>query len=59
MSNDVLIDIFIQTLQKRMEKRRASVDMTVAERMKSENSEKFISLVRMHLSFELELNTDE
>lgn len=43
----------------KMEKRRASVDMAVAERMKSENSEKFTSLVRMHLLFELELNTDE
>lgn len=42
-----------------MERRRSSVDMAVAERMKLENSEKFISLVRMHLSFELELNTDE
>ncbi|KAL5287440.1 ARHGAP19 family protein [Megaselia abdita] len=42
-----------------MEKRRASIDMAVAERMKSENSEKFISLCRMHLSFELDLNTDE
>lgn len=42
-----------------MDKRRVSVDVAVAERMKNSNSEKFISLVRMHLSFELELNTDE
>lgn len=34
-------------------------DLELATRMRTCNYEKYKSLVRMHLSFELELNTDE
>lgn len=34
------------------------MDKEIAERMRSENFEQFQTLVRMHLSFELDLNTD-
>lgn len=33
--------------------------MELAERMRLENHEQFQTLVRMHLSFELDLHTDE
>lgn len=34
------------------------MDKEIADRMRTENSEQFQTLVRMHLSFELDLNTD-
>lgn len=34
-------------------------DAEIVARMRKGNYEKFKSLVRMHLSFELDLNTDE
>lgn len=34
------------------------MDRDIADRMRSENFEQFQTLVRMHLSFELDLNTD-
>lgn len=34
-------------------------DMEIVKRMRRNNYEKFKTLVRMHLSFELDLNTDE
>lgn len=34
-------------------------NVELAELMRSENEEQFTTLVRMHLSFELDLNTDE
>lgn len=34
------------------------MDKDIVERMRSENFEQFQTLVRMHLSFELDLNTD-
>lgn len=34
------------------------MDRDIAERMRIENIEQFQTLVRMHLSFELDLNTD-
>lgn len=33
--------------------------MDLADRMRLQNQEQFNTLVRMHLSFELDLNTDE
>lgn len=35
-----------------------TMDKEIADRMRNENSEQFQTLVRMHLSFELDLNTD-
>lgn len=35
------------------------MDTETVERMKNDNIEQFNTLVRMHLSFELDLNTDE
>lgn len=34
------------------------MDREIADRMRNENAEQFQTLVRMHLSFELDLNTD-
>lgn len=34
------------------------MDRDIADRMQNENFEQFQTLVRMHLSFELDLNTD-
>lgn len=36
-----------------------SVDAKLVSRMRAVNPEQFHTIVRMHLSFELELNTDE
>lgn len=36
-----------------------TVDKVIAQNMRTTNYEQFKSLVRMHLSFELDLNTDE
>lgn len=36
----------------------AEMDQEIADRMQNENFEQFQTLVRMHLSFELDLNTD-
>lgn len=38
--------------------RKTEMDKEIVDRMRSENSEQFQTLVRMHLSFELDLNTD-
>lgn len=35
-----------------------TMDKEIADRMRSENAEQFQTLVRMHLSFELDLNTE-
>lgn len=34
------------------------MDKEIVDRIRNENSEQFQTLVRMHLSFELDLNTD-
>lgn len=34
------------------------MDKEIADRLRTENPEQFQTLVRMHLSFELDLNTD-
>lgn len=34
------------------------MDREIVDRMRNENAEQFQTLVRMHLSFELDLNTD-
>lgn len=34
------------------------MDREIVDRMRNENPEQFQTLVRMHLSFELDLNTD-
>lgn len=36
----------------------AEMDRETADRMQNENFEQFQTLVRMHLSFELDLNSD-
>lgn len=38
---------------------RINMDREFADRLKRENSQQFHTLVRMHLSFELDLTTDE
>lgn len=38
--------------------KQQTMDKEIADRMRNENSEQFQTLVRMHLSFELDLNTD-
>lgn len=34
------------------------LDQEIANRLQSEHPEQYVTLVRMHLSFELDLNTD-
>lgn len=34
------------------------LDQEIADRLKHDHPEQFLTLVRMHLSFELDLNTD-
>lgn len=36
-----------------------STDLTVIERLRKENLEQFFTLVRMHLSFIVDINSDE
>lgn len=41
-----------------IERSAMETDIEIVGRMRSENFEQFQTLVRMHLSFELDLNTD-
>ena len=38
---------------------RITLDQDIAKKMKKQNPDQFITLVRMHLSFQLDLHTDE